>query len=273
VDTGRVRRGHDELDVRVLSFVMEFLATWGYSPSLREIQAGCGLGSLRTAQGCIARLEQRGELLREPGRGRALRLAGPAASTRLGVDVVPLHLFTVLGEGLYPWLCTAAALAPTRPSAEGWLQFVLGQVRQVDAIRQALERARRLAELPEQAVEDVAAIWRRVETHVRGIEDWLGWVTQEEYWTEDLFDGGVPDRGGQARPEPSMVLRGNLETGRRSRQFVREELARLAALAPDRDRFAGRLAAARLRAGQVYAGVEAQRDRVLARAPQELPPA
>jgi hypothetical protein len=264
MDQVRIARSQqqDQLDQRVLSFLMEFLATAGFSPTLREIQAGCGIGSLRTTQDCIGRLEARGAVRREPGRGRSLRVLENTPSA-VGLDLATLHLFAVLGEGLYPYFCRAAALAPTRASAEGWLSFVLGQVRQVDAIRQALGRAQRLATVPADALQDVARVWRRVEEHVQGIPDWLGWVAQEEYWTEDLFNGGVPARGTAALPEPAMVLQGNLETGRRTRQFVAEELARLRAMATDSVDFAGRLAEARQRAGEVYRGVEPVRRRIM----------
>lgn len=60
---------------RILAFVRERLLA-GEPPTVREVQAAFGFRSIASAREQLERLVAAGELLREPGRARGLRLPG-----------------------------------------------------------------------------------------------------------------------------------------------------------------------------------------------------
>ena len=59
---------------RVLQFVRSFIAEKGYSPSVSDIVAGCGLSSPNLAQYHLNVLEREGVLRRTPGVFRSIRI-------------------------------------------------------------------------------------------------------------------------------------------------------------------------------------------------------
>ncbi len=65
--TGRTRE-------RVLQFIRSFMAQKGYSPSVADIVAGCGLSSPNLAQYHLNVLEREGVLRRTPGVFRSIQL-------------------------------------------------------------------------------------------------------------------------------------------------------------------------------------------------------
>ena len=61
---------HDPEDV--LAFLRRFKAEHSYSPSVREIVAGCGLSSTSVAIAYLNELEAQGLISREPGKARTV---------------------------------------------------------------------------------------------------------------------------------------------------------------------------------------------------------
>jgi repressor LexA len=58
----------------VLDYVAEYIAATGYSPTVREIAAGCSLTSTSVASYHLRLLERGGYLTRAPGMPRTIRL-------------------------------------------------------------------------------------------------------------------------------------------------------------------------------------------------------
>lgn len=69
-----VRGGVGRTRDRVLQFIRSFLAEKGYSPSVADIVAGCGLSSPNLAQYHLNVLEREGVLRRTPGVFRSIQL-------------------------------------------------------------------------------------------------------------------------------------------------------------------------------------------------------
>jgi len=65
---------------RMCSFIQDYTARRGFSPSLREIAAGCGL-SLNAVSRYLGQLEAQGRVTRIPGQARSVRVVGAAADT------------------------------------------------------------------------------------------------------------------------------------------------------------------------------------------------
>ena len=55
-------------------FIGEFIAKHGYSPTVREIQAGCGMSSTSVVHHHLRRLEREGVLTFEYMKARTIRL-------------------------------------------------------------------------------------------------------------------------------------------------------------------------------------------------------
>lgn len=72
---------------QVLDFLRAYIDRHGYAPSLGEIGAALGLGSLATVHTHLQRLERKGLVRRRPRQSRALELVDPSPS---GVRAVPL---------------------------------------------------------------------------------------------------------------------------------------------------------------------------------------
>ena len=81
---------------RMLDFMRRFREENGYSPSLRDIMAGCGVSSTSVASYNLNALEREGYLRRRPGLSRGIRLLSP--SLRPGVVEVPVIGRIAAGE-------------------------------------------------------------------------------------------------------------------------------------------------------------------------------
>lgn len=255
---------HWHLDRRVVAFIADFWRAFDYAPTVREVQAGCAAKSLRTTQASLDRLEQSGYLVRESGKGRSVRLTADAARLRPPkVLLGQLFFQNTMGHRLYPYFCRAAGLAPTKQSAEGWLLFVLGQVRQNEAIDLACAHAQVNTPLTNAVASDVERVWSQVADHISGIQSWLHWITQEEFWTNEILDD-IPEPGElDSQTTTPLVLEGNLETARDSHRYIREEIERLRNLAANTELFDLEVAAGRRRALDTYRGVEEIKRRIM----------
>lgn len=122
----------------VLDFISEFLEENGYPPTVRDIQAGCGISSTSVVDYNLNALREKGFLRRRADVSRGIELIGGGARRSPG-DVVSI-----------PVLGTIAAGAPiTLPSAE-------------DAVALDAEDS---VELPQAAVGDPSDLYA---LHVRG---------------------------------------------------------------------------------------------------------
>jgi repressor LexA len=61
-------------DADCLEFICEYIAKNGYAPSVREIAEGVGLVSLSAASSHLRNLEKRGQIKREKGLSRAMKV-------------------------------------------------------------------------------------------------------------------------------------------------------------------------------------------------------
>lgn len=68
------RRGRGDTQQRVLAFIRQEIADKGYPPSVREIGEAVGLKSTSTVHGHLRRLEQKGLLVRDAMKPRAMGL-------------------------------------------------------------------------------------------------------------------------------------------------------------------------------------------------------
>ena len=81
----------------ILEFLQQFRDQRGYSPSMREIQAGCGISSTSVVEYNLRILEQKGLLLRDREISRAIQLPGRVTSSPR-VFEVPLLGTIAAGE-------------------------------------------------------------------------------------------------------------------------------------------------------------------------------
>lgn len=59
---------------RILAAIQEFIATHGYPPSVRELGQLLGLSSPSTVAFHLGRMAERGLIVRDPARSRAIRI-------------------------------------------------------------------------------------------------------------------------------------------------------------------------------------------------------
>ena len=71
----------------LLSFIAEFIAAHGYSPSYREIMAGCNYTSVATVSLHVNNLIKRGHLVKRGHSARSLEIVGEVESTTSTVVV------------------------------------------------------------------------------------------------------------------------------------------------------------------------------------------
>jgi SOS-response transcriptional repressor LexA len=88
-----VKNGLSQRDRDILRFIGEHNDRHGFPPTIREIGEGVGLRSSSTVHAHLQYLEDVGQLTREPGLTRALRLAG---------DMTPIRRGKRLYQSLYP---------------------------------------------------------------------------------------------------------------------------------------------------------------------------
>lgn len=63
----------------VLDFIRDFIAQYGYSPSMRDIAEGIGF-ALKGAQDHVTALERKGAIERDKGVARSIRIASPRSA-------------------------------------------------------------------------------------------------------------------------------------------------------------------------------------------------
>lgn len=251
------------VDRRVLSFVVESITQLGYAPTLREIQAGCALRSLRGAQESLVRLERHGLLRSTPGRARSLEIVRPAQSLPSLDANALLRFFSVTTHGFYPYVCRAAALAPSRPAAEGWLNLVMDRLRHLAAIDAAIARQESVqGVIRADAIGLVDAVWKRYDEFLPTLSSWIDWVVMEEYSADLVLSRGFEDLSIPTQGTAATVLEGQFEIAAAGRRFVADELARLATNAADLDRFDLDVGSARRRVAEFYRSISEPLDRI-----------
>ncbi|ACT00264.1 LexA family transcriptional repressor [Paenibacillus sp. JDR-2] len=86
-----------------LEFIQEYQAKNGYAPTIREVGTGLGLKSSSTIHAIMARLQQKGYLVREGKSPRALRAAEvqrPDVATMKRHDQMLVAVFRELREAV-----------------------------------------------------------------------------------------------------------------------------------------------------------------------------
>jgi len=71
---------------RVLDFMVEYLASKGFPPTLREIGEGIGLSNVSAVRGHVSALEKKGYIVRTADKARSIRIVdgvGPSHFSRL----------------------------------------------------------------------------------------------------------------------------------------------------------------------------------------------
>ena len=65
-------------ELEILNYVTAFIATYGYSPSIREIVGATSIPSTSVVNYYLQKLERRGYITREPRIARSIVLLSPA---------------------------------------------------------------------------------------------------------------------------------------------------------------------------------------------------
>ncbi|WP_162941873.1 LexA family protein [Desertimonas flava] len=251
------------VDRRVLSFIAEHLAGYGYAPTLREIATACGLRGVSMARSSIARLVAAGALDQQRGQARGLTLPVPASDDQTAFirrrdvereSLAVLELFALMEQGYYPYLCRAAALAPDLATAQDWLELVHARIRQLSALQDALLRARGDfdREITTRASRHAAAAWSALRRHCEAVSSWEGWLAIEQYETDVILARRFPTCDVAAAGIAAVVLEGNLDTARLGRAVVERALARGSVRDPQ---LVVRVARERARIEAVYADI------------------
>ncbi len=91
---------------RILEYMKEYLAKWGYPPTVRDIAAALGIKSTSTVHKAIAALEEKGCIKKQAGKRRALDIVGaePQSAPVRGIaderdDVVDLPVVGRIAAG------------------------------------------------------------------------------------------------------------------------------------------------------------------------------
>ena len=61
---------------KILDYMKEYLAKWGYPPTVRDIGSALGIKSTSTVHKAIASLEEKGCIKKQAGKRRALDIIG-----------------------------------------------------------------------------------------------------------------------------------------------------------------------------------------------------
>ncbi len=68
--------GLTEREQRILDYMREYVAKWGYPPTVRDVAAALGIKSTSTVHKSIAALEKAGAIKKQAGKRRALDIVG-----------------------------------------------------------------------------------------------------------------------------------------------------------------------------------------------------
>lgn len=63
----------------ILDFIRRYVEEWGYGPSHRDIQFGCGISSTSMVSKYLDELEASDDITRTPGVARSIRIKGEQA--------------------------------------------------------------------------------------------------------------------------------------------------------------------------------------------------
>ena len=86
------------LPERILDFLREYHADRSYMPSIREIQAGCGISSTSVVDYNLRILERDGYIRRSPDISRAIELVNDAGPQLIEATFVPIYGTIAAGE-------------------------------------------------------------------------------------------------------------------------------------------------------------------------------
>ena len=84
---------------KIYAFMLEYLDSNGFPPSVREIGAKCNIKSTATVYDYLEKLKQQGLLVKSPSKKRALQVVGNKR------DFYPFHLLaqSVLAHRFLQW--------------------------------------------------------------------------------------------------------------------------------------------------------------------------
>ena len=68
--------GLSEREQRILEYMREYVAKWGYPPTVRDVAGALGIKSTSTVHKSIAALEKAGAIKKQAGKRRALDIVG-----------------------------------------------------------------------------------------------------------------------------------------------------------------------------------------------------
>lgn len=99
---------------QVYDYIEESIRRDGYSPTTRDIRDALSLGSTSTAYAYITRLAEKGMIVREPGKKRAIRLVGAEIAVK---HVIPVPLIGKLND---------PSSVLSYENLEGYIDFPIG---------------------------------------------------------------------------------------------------------------------------------------------------
>jgi len=70
----------NEMEQRILKYIVEVIRTEGFSPSVRDIQTAMDIKSTSTVHAHVAKLKEKGYIQKESGKSRTLRVNTPEAT-------------------------------------------------------------------------------------------------------------------------------------------------------------------------------------------------
>ena len=96
--------GLSEREQRILEYMREYVAKWGYPPTVRDVAGALGIKSTSTVHKSIAALEKAGAIKKQAGKRRALDIVGSEPAKSLSAaderdDVVDLPVVGRIAAG------------------------------------------------------------------------------------------------------------------------------------------------------------------------------
>ncbi len=92
--------GLSEREQRILEYMREYVAKWGYPPTVRDVAGALGIKSTSTVHKSIAALEKAGAIKKQAGKRRALDIVGsePAKTPSAAEDRDDIVDLPVIGR-------------------------------------------------------------------------------------------------------------------------------------------------------------------------------
>ncbi|MBO4880719.1 MAG: transcriptional repressor LexA [Firmicutes bacterium] len=96
--------GLSEREQRILEYMREYVAKWGYPPTVRDVAGALGIKSTSTVHKSIAALEKAGAIKKQAGKRRALDIVGSEPAKSLSAaderdDVIDLPVVGRIAAG------------------------------------------------------------------------------------------------------------------------------------------------------------------------------